>query len=460
MAERSPVVATSGPLHFRNSRVVEFLNVLELMAAGDTAKRLEISDRHDELDAIAHGINVLVSELGWATSRVVQAQEERAASAERANASKNIVLRNVSHEIRTPIAAMLGFAELLSLPDLAPDDRTDLLGRLKANAEAVLSLLEDLLDLARLDANKVVLSPEPVSVVDVVRDVLASLEIDGRAKDLRLQVEATPDAFGHVRTDRYRLRQILVNLLSNAIKFTEAGRVVVAIGVERGPGGEQWTIDVTDTGIGLAADQHAQLFEPFAQANDSIARMYGGNGLGLALSRRLARQLGGDLVLLRSAPREGATFRLTLRALPADVGGDSVAAVRSSSQGATGIKGLRILLADDHRDLHIALRRMLEHAGAIVESAYDGQEAVTKAMASPFDVVLMDQRMPHTDGFQATRTLRTQGYTVPIVAITADPALVHRAGALDAGCDACLSKPFKLDDLIASIQRSSEGKSL
>ena len=453
MADRPPVVTRQdSPLEFESQRIVELLNVLEMMAAGDTSKRLQISDKRDELDAIAHGINVLVSELAWTTARVIRAQEERAVSAERANAAKNLFLRNVSHEVRTPIAAMLGFADLLASPDLEPAERSELLDRLQANGQAVLSLFEDLLDLGRLDAHKVVLSPKSVSVIELVREVMASLEIDSRARGLLMHIDATHDALGVVRTDRYRLRQILVNVLSNAIKFTEAGSIVVSLRTAHDADGELWTIDITDTGIGLAPEQHPYLFEPFSQANATVAKVYGGNGLGLALSRRLAQHLGGDLVLVRSAPGQGATFRLTMRPLQTLPSPDHPQAAKEANQAAAAINGLRVLLAEDHRDLHISLRKLLERAGATVESAYDGDEAVAKAVSNTFDVILMDLRMPKMDGFQATRTLRSQGCGVPIVALTADPATVLRTEALDAGCDGCLSKPFKLDDLIASVR--------
>ncbi len=319
MAERPSVVTRSpSTIEFSADRIAGFLKLLELMAAGDTGIRLKISDRHDELDAIAHGINVLVGELGWATARVVEAQEERAASAERASASKNTFLRNMSHEIRTPIAAMLGFAELVASSDAEHQDRPDLLRRLQANGLAVMSLLDDLLDLARLDANKIVLRPEPVSVIDLVREVLGSVEVDARTKGLQMRVEATNEALGSVVTDRFRLRQILVNLVANAVKFTEAGSVAVSLRATHALDDGHWTIDITDTGIGITADQRAHLFEPFEQANASIARAYGGNGLGLALSRKLADQLGGTLVLLHSTAGEATTFRLTLTPLKAE----------------------------------------------------------------------------------------------------------------------------------------------
>ena len=451
MAERSPVTDQ------KNNRVAELLRVVELMAAGDNDQRLTISDAHDELDAIAHGINVLVSELDWATARVIEAQEERAAAAERASAAKNMFFRNLSHEIRTPIAAMLGFADLLSSGDPAEPLRVDLIKRLQANGLAVLSLLDDVLDLARLDANKVVLRPEPVCVVDLVREVLASLQVDSRAKGLLMRVEAADEALGSIRTDRYRLRQILVNLASNAVKFTQIGSITASLGA--GAGDEQWTIDLTDTGIGITQDQRAHLFEPFEQANASIAQAYGGSGLGLALSRKLAEQLGGTLVLLHSAPGEGSTFRLTLTPLkerePLEPASPAV-----DTKVVSGIEGLRLLLAEDHRDLHAALRALLEKAGATVESVHDGREAVERVHSGVFDVVLMDLRMPNMDGLQATRALRNQGYDLPIIALTADPATLRRAEALNAGCDACLSKPFKPDDLISAIRLSTHPRVL
>src|SRR5262245_63494455 len=397
MAERAPdMTGGNNSITFERDRLADLLTVLEQMAAGDTQKRLRISSRHDELDAIAHAINVLVGELGWTTERVLEAQTERAVTAERANDSKNIFLRNMSHEIRTPITAMLGFADLLATEGVPADDRPDLLGRLQTNGLAVLALLDDLLDLARLDAHRIVLNPEPVPVVDLVSEVMASLEVDSRAKGIEMRVEAAPGALGLLQTDRYRLRQILVNVLTNAVKFHEASRIAVSMRVTHEDDDEQWEIDLTDSGIGIAADQHARVFEPFEQANASISRVYGGSGLGLALSRRLAEQLGGRLTLLRSAPGEGSTFRLMLRPLQTatKAGG---ATDREAPSGDEAVRGLHILLAEDHRDLHMAMRQFLERAGATVESAYDGTQAVAIASSSTFDVVLMDLRMPQTD---------------------------------------------------------------
>ena len=328
-----------------------------------------------------------------------------------------------------------------------PADRADQRWR----APAAPALLDDLLDLARLDVHRIVLNLEPVPVVGLVREVLASLEVDSRAKGLEMRVEATPGALGLLQTDRCRLRQILVSLLTNAIKSTETGAIVTSMAVTQEDADERWTIDVTDTGIGIPSDQRARVFEPFEQANAAIGRVYGGSGLGLALSGRLAEQLGGKL-LLRSAPGEGSLFRLTLR--PLQAAAEPVHGAELNA-GDAAIRGMHILLAEDHRDLHLAVRQFLERAGATVESAYDGRQAIEIAVSVTFDVLLMDLRMPHMDGFVATRTLRARGYALPIIALTADPTTMYHEEALEAGCDACLAKPFKLAELSAAIQRAS-----
>jgi signal transduction histidine kinase/ActR/RegA family two-component response regulator len=435
-------------------RLEDFLKTLERMAAGDTSLRLPISETHDKLDAIAHGVNVLIGELAWTTARMFETERARVvtlqaavAEAERSSASKSFFLRNVSHEIRTPIAAMLSFAELLSTSGLSELDRADYVHRLQVNGRAVVALLSDLLDLAKLDENRLSTLRESVPVFDLVREVLASVEIEAQAKRLQLRLDAASEAMGSLRTDRYRLRQVLVNLMANAVKFTETGSIVVSLRVARAVDGDLWTIDIADTGIGIAEDRQPYIFEPFEQARPSTDQRLGGAGLGLPLSRRLAERLGGSLVLLHSTPGVGTTFRLTLKAL---AGSES----KSSPADAVpfpSLDGARVLVAEDHPDMRVGLQLLLEQAGASVETACDGCEAVAKGAAGTFDVVLMDLRMPRMDGCQATRALRDRGFHAPIVAITADSAPARRAEVLAAGGDACLSKPFELEDLIESI---------
>lgn len=444
---------TPSRLSLAVERVSALLDVLERMAAGDLDARLPLSDRHDELDAIAHGINVLAGELRYATTQALASQQAREselrealAAAERANASKNVFLRNVSHEIRTPIAAMIGIADLLGSDVASAADRSELIHRLQANGRAVLTLLGDLLDLARLDANRLVLAPESISVFDLVREVLASVEPETRRKGIDVRVELH-DALSAVRTDRMRLRQILVNLVTNAVKFTDGGRIVVSIRADHAE--DRWTVDIIDTGIGIPRDRHEQLFKPFEQADPLVSGTYGGIGLGLALSRRLAEQLGGTVALVKSDPGVGSTFRLTFRAL-ADAPTETTIEALDPGEG---VRDLRILLAEDHRDIRAAVGRLLEHEGAIVSCVEDGADAVAAGLrAEPaFDVILMDMRMPRMNGLDATRALRRGGVATRIIALTADATDAGRRDALAAGCDACLAKPFTLKDLVAVI---------
>ena len=240
--------------------------------------------------------------------------------------------------------------------------------------------------------------------MDLAREVLASLEVESRAKGLEMQIVATDLGPGTIWTDRYRLRQILVNIVANAVKFTPAGRIVIGLKGPRNAEDEQWTIDITDTGIGVAPNRHEHLFEPFEQLDASVTTAYGGHGLGLSLSRQLAEQLGGSLTLLHSAPGEGTAFRLTLKPLPRAQEAGSLQDGRAFDRNQLCLDGLRILLAEDHGDLHLALRGLLEEGGAVVESAYNGQEAVDRAVPGTVDVILMDLRMPRLDGIQATRS--------------------------------------------------------
>jgi CheY-like chemotaxis protein len=282
-----------------------------------------------------------------------------------------------------------------------------------------------------------------------------SLAADARKKRLYLRIESNVDSPIIVETDRLRLRQILVNVVANAVKFTIRGGVSVTLCEDRDGDQRRAVVDITDTGIGLDAAQREHLFTPFGQADPSVAREHGGSGLGLALSSRLAEQLGGKLVLLRSDPGKGSTFRLSLDAAVA------AAAYADSHPRADGVMdnparrvlaGVRVLLADDNPDLQLAIGRSLKIEGAAVSYASNGNEAVAMARAGVFDVVLMDLLMPQMNGMQAARLLRAEGCRMPIIAISADASPETRATSIDAGCSAYLCKPFEPGDLIASIR--------
>ena len=429
---------------FDPSRVAALLERLERMAAGDESEMIPLSSSRDELDAIAHGINVLADELRWATARTSEA--------------KNVFLRTASHEIRTPIASILGIVDLLDRDRLSDTDRADLVARLRANCRALLSLVANVLDLSRIEADKIAFTFEPVSPLELVQDVVQSLEQEARAKGVavRIQLEMGGGSSTTISTDRMRLRQILVNVIANAVKFTPAdGEIRISLGIHRAADRERLTVDVADTGIGIApSEQIAALFQPFGQA-DVVARAHGGTGLGLALSRRLAEQLGGSLVLVSSEVGRGTTFRITIDAHDTGV----VDSHRASSPdldrapaGVSALIGLQILLAEDNADLRMAIGRVLALEGAALSQAANGREAIEIAQRSKLDVIVMDLIMPVMSGLEATRALRSAGSRVPIIAITADATPRARTAAVDAGCNAFLCKPFDSGDLVAAIR--------
>jgi signal transduction histidine kinase len=279
------------------------------MAGGDLAARAPISKRRDAIDALAFGLNLLGGELGYTLDNLRRSQAE----AQRANAAKEVFLRNVTHELRTPLAAILLVSEALSRPGMSEEKRRLFAERIERNAQALLRMIEHLLELTRVEIQRLELAVEAVAPAEAIREVIELLELEADAKGIGLRTVVARDAHPVLYTDAIRLRQILFNVIGNAVKFTEAGHVKVRLGRAVHLSSTVAHIDVRDTGVGMPAEDQTRLFEPFVRGRTS-AEQFPGNGLGLALSRGLARALGGDLVLLRSAAGRGSTFRLTLPA--------------------------------------------------------------------------------------------------------------------------------------------------
>jgi CheY-like chemotaxis protein/anti-sigma regulatory factor (Ser/Thr protein kinase) len=259
-----------------------------------------------------------------------------------------------------------------------------------------------------------------------------------------------------ISTDRLRLRQILVNVIANAVKFTPPpqGEIRISMGIHPVAGRDRLTVDVADTGVGIAPDQIPRLFEPFGQA-DAVARAHGGTGLGLALSRRLAEQLGGSLVLVSSEVGRGTTFRIAIDAHDSGAADSHPTSSPDSDRASAGLPaliGLQILLAEDNADLQLAIGRALALEGAALSLAVNGREAIEMAERSKFDIIIMDLLMPVMSGLEATRALRAAGSRVPIIAISADATARARTATVDAGCNAFLCKPFDSGDLVAAIR--------
>ncbi|MEI7683770.1 MAG: PAS domain S-box protein, partial [Planctomycetota bacterium] len=388
-------------------------------------------------------------------------------AAEAANLSKSQFLANISHEVRTPMGAILGFADMLLDPKLPGDERSRCLHAIRRNGKHLLELLNDILDLSKIEAGKLDIVFEPCSPWQVVSEVFSILRVPAVEKGvvLELSPEGTlPEMF---ETDVARLRQILVNILSNAVKFTAKGKRVSLTLVAKpnaNPNDSWLHFIVDDEGIGIRPDQIVELFQPFQQLDSSTTRRFGGTGLGLSICKKLAQLLGGSIAV-ESVPDRGSRFELRL---PLDVNrvdrwidaADLDEGVLSSDSYAedesASMRG-RILVAEDTRDIRRILEYHLTRAGYAVEFAENGKIAVEKALAGAFDLILMDMQMPELDGYEATSQLRHQGYRRPIIALTAHAMKSEREKCLKAGCDEHLAKPVEPGVLIGTIAQFLSG---
>jgi PAS domain S-box-containing protein len=376
-------------------------------------------------------------------------------------AMKSEFLATMSHEIRTPMTAILGFAENLLDPTLSSTDREQAAQTILRNGDHLLTILNDILDLSKLEAGKLTLEPLPCDVHELARDAAELVRARAEARGLRLALRVAPTAPRLILTDPTRVRQILLNLLSNAVKFTREGEVTLAVGAAERQGAQWLTIEVRDTGIGMDQDAVARLFAPFMQAERSTARHFGGTGLGLSICKQLAELLGGA-IQVESSPGRGSTFTLALPARRVEVPAQpsSTAPLPASDAApAASLEGVHVLLADDGADNRRLITHILRRAGATVLVAEDGAQAVALAEAASrgqvqLHAILMDMQMPVVDGYEATRRLRAAGQTMPILALTAHAGDADRQRCLAAGCDAFASKPVDRRKLLATLREA------
>ncbi len=391
---------------------------------------------------------------------------ETNASLAAAHRSKTEFLANVSHEVRTPMTAILGFADALAERDAPAAERAELIDTIRRNGRHLLAILNDVLDLSKIEAGRMRVERIPCSLRQIVEETASLLRPRAREKGLPLEIEWALPLPASILSDPVRLRQILSNLVGNAIKFTESGSVRVRASLAD----TRVVVDVIDTGIGVSAEQLARLFQPFTQADSSTTRRFGGTGLGLAISRRMAQLLGGDIEV-SSTPGQGSRFRVLLdpgplagvewiRAAHVTPASPATSSQQPGPASSAALRG-RLLVAEDTPDTRKLVRRVLERAGLSVDTAENGVEARRLALASwqagePYDVVLMDMQMPEMDGYAATSRLRADGYRGTIIALTAHAMTGEREKCLAAGCDDYATKPIDRPTLLATVSRHLE----
>lgn len=392
--------------------------------------------------------------------------------AENANRSKSDFLANMSHEIRTPMNAILGMAEMIGDPKTPArvEEQQKYLGVLRGAGETLLGLIDDILDLSKIEAGRVELKFSTVGVHELVEAVVDMFRVRAKEKNLELILRFAPDVPAAIRSDPARLRQVLVNLIGNAIKFTESGRIEVDVRQVAG----RVELNVVDTGPGIAPDQQTLIFEAFVQADSSTTRRFGGTGLGLAISRQLTELLGGRLEL-ESELDQGSRFYFSLpvaqsaesKTLPlssVQAKGSGTASsqnrrLTSSAPAEVAVdysRTLQILLVEDNPDNRILIEAFLKTTNWRLHTSVNGAEGVARFREDSYDLVLMDMQMPIMDGYEATRQIREMEKTrsahrVPIVALTAHAMKEAVAESLAVGCDGHLTKPIRKSDLLSAI---------
>lgn len=404
-------------------------------------------------------------------TQLYKSLEDMKKKADAANQAKTNFLANVSHEIRTPLGAIIGFSELLTSTHRDGKDYFNYKEKIKSNSGYLLRIIDDILDLSKVEAGKLNIEITSLDLSLLLRNVYETTKDRTNGKPVRIEFSLKEPMPRYIFSDETRLTQILSNIVGNSIKFTHEGFVRLSVGWLKEPR-ELLLFEVSDTGVGISDTQLSNLFKPFSQADASYTRKYGGTGLGLALSRNLARELGGDLTLHHSDLGQGATFWITID--PGKVNKQQVfselilndpspASEENVKNDSSLLNNKQILLVEDSSDIQILIKRFLEAAGANITLASNGEEGIQVAQTKSFDLILMDIQMPVKDGCEATLELRRNGYNGLIIALTAHAMKEEHECCVKAGYDAHLCKPIRRRDLIANIlkiERAFKNKQL
>jgi len=399
------------------------------------------------------------------TTHLFEVQEELKIAkdvAERASAFKTNFVANMSHEIRTPLGVIMGFADLIEQPHLRPAERANYIDIMRRNGEQLGAIINDVLDLTKVETGHMDVEMQEIITDEILEEVVSIMSVTAKQKSLSLTVSKQQDYPNKLVGDPTKVTQILMNLISNAVKFTKAGSIDIVLDAWRDEGKiKGCKFQVVDTGVGIAPDKEDRLFKRFSQGDESITRKFGGTGIGLSLSKSLAKLMGGDVVLEKTEVGKGSTFTFVL-------GGDeNELKPQHENQEFQGkdskkkfekdaLSGKHLLVVEDSPDNQRLIWHYLSSFGASVEFANNGAEGLEKAPKGDFDLVLMDLQMPVMDGYTSVRKLRSNNYEKPIVALTAHALSDVKTKCLHAGFSAHLTKPIKINTMLDTILRLTD----
>jgi signal transduction histidine kinase/CheY-like chemotaxis protein len=444
----------SGFISFRISKpVIEAANFARKIQSGEFSDPLPIRTK-DEIGDLTGALNAMSEGI---RNREEELRSERQ-KAELSLQAKSEFLANVSHEIRTPMNSILGFTELLqndfSARDDCPEAHKNFLNNIEKSGRILLALINDILDLSKIEAGRMELRAESVNLRKIVAEMRDVFSVKSIERGVELTVDICSDLPDYLLLDGVRVRQMLLNLVGNAVKFTEEGRITIGVKtLETAFSRVSLEIYVEDTGIGIPEEQLENIFEAFRQQSGQSSRKYGGTGLGLTITKKLAAIMGGE-ILVQSALGKGSRFSIVLPSVGIASIGDSQSYSNVWSKRKCFFRKSRILVVDDIAENRVIIRRFLEPMGLEIVEAADGQQALDLVSEEDFSLVLMDIRMPVMDGVSAARVLREQGKTFPLIALTASSFGSLQEQEHFSQCfDSCLRKPILSEKLIEELQK-------
>lgn len=379
--------------------------------------------------------------------------------ADAANVAKSQFLANMSHEIRTPLAAVMSFAEMIANDKFKESERDEMIIMIKKNGELLLRLIDDILDIARIETSKVDIDQAPLAFAPLLHEVKATLTPKAEEKGVGLDFQIGDVCNVNYQSDPARIKQVLLNIIGNAIKFTKSGKVVVQVDCqkdEKDQARDLVRIMVQDAGIGIPPEHQIKLFAPFTQADTSTRRQFGGSGLGLMISKSLAQAMAGDVRLVRSSPESGSLFEIVLRLRRTlEKVTAPIPATPTAKNIANGpdFNGRKILIVDDYPENLVIMELYLRATHADLTLVQSGTEAlqVIQEKNETFDLILMDIQMPKMDGHTTTRAIRAFDKVTPVIAVTAHASVPEREKCIASGCNDVLTKPLNRERLLKCL---------